>query len=128
MLVVEDDYTLASALARSLEAAGVRVVGPVGTLSAALRMLEREEGIAAAVLDVDLHGELVFPVASILWRRRLPFVFAGAFRRAGVPLAFRAVPWLPKPVPLDQALHLLGLDEHLSVPAEAVVEEELLAA
>ncbi|MCW8086584.1 response regulator [Sabulicella glaciei] len=128
VLAVEDDYTLASALARSLEAAGARVAGPVGTLSAALRMLEREGGIAAAILDVDLHGELVFPLASVLWKRDIPFVFAGAFPRGGIPLAFRPVPWLQKPVPVDQALRLLKLSEHLAVPAQAVVEEELLAA
>ncbi|MCW8087805.1 response regulator [Sabulicella glaciei] len=129
VLVAEDDYLHASSLARSLEAAGAGVAGPVATLAAALRMLEREADIKAAVLDVELHGELVFPVAVLLRRKGIPFVFVSEQPAVGVPFSFQHVPWLPKPAPAVQLLRLLGQDqvfEPLSVVG--VSEKDLLAA
>ncbi|MCW8088514.1 response regulator [Sabulicella glaciei] len=129
VLVAEEDYLQASAMARSLEAAGARVAGPVATLAAALRMLEREADIAGAVLDLELHGEQVFPLAAILQRKGLPFVFASARPTAGLPSAFRDAHWLPKPASMEQAMALLGVNETSSrMIAMDVTVRNLLAA
>ena len=63
ILIVEDEALLALDLAMSFEDAGAEVVGPAGNLQAGLRAVEREGPIDAAVLDVDLHGKDVYPIA-----------------------------------------------------------------
>ncbi|WP_207540718.1 response regulator [Sabulicella rubraurantiaca] len=109
VLVVEDEYVIAWDLARSLEGLGAKVVGPVGTLDAALDLLARDGDIAGAVLDVELRGEVVFPVAAILQEKGLPFVFLSAKKRASAPAAFRDVQWFEKPAQMSKvASHILG--------------------
>ncbi|WP_207539527.1 response regulator [Sabulicella rubraurantiaca] len=127
VLVVEDDYFQASALARALEEAGVQVAGPVGTLDAAMRMLQREADITAAVLDVEPHGEPVFPAAAELTRKGIPLIFTGTRPRSGVPLSLRAMPWLATPVAPDQVLGALQLDRPLLAGAEQDVAGTLAA-
>jgi DNA-binding response OmpR family regulator len=78
VLIVEDEYLIAMDLQRVLEAHGWRVLGPVGTVSQALAVLEREPP-SVALLDVDLGGELVTPVAVALKARGTPFAVASAY-------------------------------------------------
>lgn len=73
VLVVEDQVIVALELQDALEAAGYTVVGPTGRLDEALR-LGRSRQIDAAVLDYDLHGEKVVPLARMLKERGIPFV------------------------------------------------------
>lgn len=72
IMVVEDEALIALDLAMTLEEMGADVCGPFGTVAAALCCCE---GVDAAVLDVDLHGELVFPVADRLQASGTPFLF-----------------------------------------------------
>src|SRR5437868_11522432 len=61
ILVVEDDYFVAADIACELAALGAVIIGPVGSLGAALALLaERAAQVDAASLDVNLHGELVY--------------------------------------------------------------------
>jgi DNA-binding response OmpR family regulator len=62
ILVVEDEALLALDLEEGLLAAGCEVVGPAGTLSQGIR-LAGNGPIDAAILDVNLAGEPVFPLA-----------------------------------------------------------------
>lgn len=66
-----------------LAALGCDVVGPAATVVAGLDLL-RSEPIDAAVLDVNINGEKVFPVADALADRGIPFLFATAYGAAGV--------------------------------------------
>ena len=96
VLVVEDNYLLAGAMSRTLEAGGAEVVGPVPSVAAALRLLQTRRP-DAAVLDVNLGEETVFPVADVLAADGVPFLFVTAADEAMRPKRHGAAPWLSKP-------------------------------
>jgi len=83
ILVVEDEMLVAALLEDRLEALGCHVVGPAAGVAEALQLLGAEQ-VDAAVLDVNLGGEMVFPVADALVERGIPFIFATAYGAAGV--------------------------------------------
>jgi DNA-binding response OmpR family regulator len=80
VLIVEDEFLIAMDLKQMLEEDGWRVMGPVATVGAALRLLEGELP-SVALLDVNLRNELVTPVAESLKERGVPFAVASAFEK-----------------------------------------------
>jgi CheY-like chemotaxis protein len=78
VLVVEDEVLLALDHKLLLEQHGWRVLGPVATVIEALRLLESERP-DVALLDVNVNGEMVTPVAEVLRSLNLPFVLASAY-------------------------------------------------
>jgi DNA-binding response OmpR family regulator len=113
ILVVEDDILVATLLAEILESAGWQVVGPVAHLATALDAAA-SEGFDAAVLDVNLGGQTVYPVAEVLDARRVPFVFVTACGREALPPLFCGRPHLGKPFAPEE---LIGTVARLIVPA-----------
>jgi DNA-binding response OmpR family regulator len=105
VLVVEDEMLLALDLEEGLREAGCEVVGPAGNLRMALA-LARSEILDAAILDVNLAGETVFPVAQILADSDVPFVFATAYAGADelYPVDVERAPRLSKPYTISQAV------------------------
>jgi len=101
VLVVEDDYFIAMELCRNLEAAGAEVVGPVGRVGEALAQIARSDGLDGALLDLNLHGAMAFPVADKLCERGVPFVFATGYDGSVIPERYREVPRCRKPVELQ---------------------------
>lgn|GEM_PF-1925241 len=97
ILVVEDSYALASCLQEELEDAGMRVVGPCGTLTDAAAFAETNN-LHAAVLDVDVAGESIKPVAERLRQRGVPFVLLTGFSRQDLDAELQDAPILSKPV------------------------------
>src|ERR1700712_948365 len=75
ILVVEDEYFLASALVRDLEQVGAVPIGPSPSVFDALKRISESERIDAALLNFRLRGELSIPIAEDLRRRGIPFVF-----------------------------------------------------
>jgi len=113
ILVVEDDFLVATLLAEILEAGGWQVIGPIGGLATALDAAASEE-FDAAVLDVNLGGQTVYPVAEMLDARRVPFVFVTSYGREALPPLFCGRPHLGKPfAPRD----LIGEVARLIAPA-----------
>ena len=98
ILVVEDDYFLAEDMRTNLERAGAEVVGPIPRLKQALDLLARSERLDGAVLDINLAGEMVYPLADALRERGVPFVFATGYDEKNIPPRYADVPWCPKPV------------------------------
>lgn len=98
ILLVEDDYFIVSDLARSFEAEGAEVVGPAASVAHGLALLAGARDLDAAVLDIDLQGEMVFPLADALTARGVPFVFATGYDRTMVPPRYAAVAHCEKPV------------------------------
>ncbi|WP_262272356.1 response regulator [Microvirga yunnanensis] len=96
VLIVEDEYFIADDIAQVLERAGAAVVGPAPTREAALALLASER-VDLAVLDVELHGKPVFPVADSLRARAIPFIFATGYSQAFLPAAYRDVATWEKP-------------------------------
>ena len=95
VLLVEDEMCLAMMLQDLLEDAGYRVI-KAARVPAALSMAEGE-AIDAAILDVNVAGREVFPVADELRRRGVPFMFASGYGDRGVPGEFSGYPMLQKP-------------------------------
>lgn len=81
ILVVEDEFIIAMELAEVLEEGGFRVLGPVSTVMAALKLLDQHRP-DAAVLDLNLRNEMVTPVAQVLRRMAVPFAIASAYGAA----------------------------------------------
>jgi len=100
VLIVEDAVLLAMELETGLSDAGARVIGPAYELEEALALLDQP--IDAAVLDANLNGHSVTPVAEALTRRGTPFVFATGYGDAGgAPGGFDA-PVIRKPYDVTQ--------------------------
>lgn len=99
ILVVEDEPLVALLIEDLLLDAGAEVIGPAATVAAALALVaaDRPEG---ALLDVNLEGEFVYPVAEDLARRGTPFAFVTGYSQLGVDPSFGNVTVLPKPLPL----------------------------
>jgi CheY-like chemotaxis protein len=98
ILVVEDDYLVVEEMVHALEASGAEVVGPIANLPKAFERLERISDIRGAVLDINLQGELVYPLAEELARRGIPFVFATAYDETALPTSYRKYKRFMKPV------------------------------
>ncbi|MEO6092822.1 MAG: response regulator [Novosphingobium sp.] len=75
ILIVEDEPLLALDLEFSCEDEGAQVIGPAMSLDQALGRLENSPAIDGAILDVDLGGRDVYPVAAMLRARGVPFIF-----------------------------------------------------
>ena len=106
ILVVEDEYMVAEDLRRWLQGRGAQVIGPAPRLGRAHSLIATEP-IDAAVLDIHLAGELVFPAAEALDERRIPFLFMSGFDRSVVPARFAHVQLLEKPVSFDALLQAM---------------------
>jgi CheY-like chemotaxis protein len=98
ILLVEDDYHAATALASSLRQWGADVVGPSPNINDALKKIRETRDLAGVVLDVNLGGEMVFPVADELDRRGIPFLFATGYEPNIIPVRFSDKIVLRKPL------------------------------
>lgn len=105
IMVVEDDYLLVAGLIETLEAMGAEVVGPIPNVDQALRRLQSSQNIDGAVLDVNVQGKMVFPLAEALSQQHVPYVFATGYDEGAVPAKFAEVTRFSKPTN-DQAIAL----------------------
>lgn len=113
VLVVEDEYFIADDIARALKLLGAEVVGPAQSQAEAMGLVGSGEHIDFAVLDINLGGETVFPVADALRARGVPFVFATGYDQYCLPLAYADLPRWEKPFDPDAlAKALPSLGEH----------------
>lgn len=97
VLVVEDEFLVALGLEDNLRSLGCVVVGPAANLAAALQAAAHE-AVDAAILDVNLAGEPVFPAAEVLADRGIPFIFCSGYSGSGrLPHRFCDVPRVSKP-------------------------------
>ena len=98
VLVVEDEYMLAEDLREGLESQGAEVMGPVATVADALELLRSGPAPDLAILDINLGGEMAYPVADALRARDIPFIFATGYNAQAIPKAYADVPRAEKPV------------------------------
>jgi CheY-like chemotaxis protein len=98
ILIVEDDCVTAMDLAETLSAAGARVIGPAGTIDAALELLELRPQLDIALLDIEVEGAFVFDVADELVKREVPIIFTTGYERSEIPVRFRTARHCEKPV------------------------------
>lgn len=96
VLVVEDEVLIGMLLEDMLGDLGFQVFAMASNIEQA-KELAREAPVDLAILDVNLNGQEVFPVAEILAGRGIPFLFATGYGERGLPLAFQNRPTLQKP-------------------------------
>nr|WP_312863465.1 response regulator [Rhizobium tropici] len=106
ILVVEDEYFLADEARRQLVSLGATVVGPVAKVDDALDLIDTVE-IDAAILDIHLGGEFVFPVAERLDKLGVAFVFATGYDPSFIPDEFRGFSLCEKPAELEKIAQAL---------------------
>jgi DNA-binding response OmpR family regulator len=98
VLVIEDEYFLADDIVRALGELGAGIVGPFGDLNDATEAVDREIAIDAAIVDINLRNEMVFPLARVLRTRRVPFVFTSGYDKSLVGAEFQDVKLWRKPL------------------------------
>jgi DNA-binding response OmpR family regulator len=96
VLVVEDEAVIAMLFEDMVLEFGSEVVGPVARISDALDLARNAE-LDAAILDINLGGAVIFPVADVLRERGIPFIFATGYGATSFPPRFRDSPALQKP-------------------------------
>jgi PAS domain S-box-containing protein len=115
ILLVEDEILVAMMMRDILGDLGYSVVGPFSRLSEAMIAAVHEE-IDAGVVDINLGGEFVYPVADVLVARGIPFVFITGYGVESIDKRFGSVPIIKKPVQ-RQALQKLFIQADREQPA-----------
>ena len=96
ILIVEDEILIAISLEAALSSGGFEPVGPYGQVEQAVTVAERES-LDGAVLDVNLGGTKVFPVADALAARNIPFLFLTGYSTGQLPPQYQDATVLSKP-------------------------------
>jgi DNA-binding response OmpR family regulator len=96
VLVVEDEFLLGLSLLEDLADAGADVVGPVSTLAEALEVV-MSDAFDLALLDINIRGEMSFPVADALLARNVPLIFLTGYDADVIPERLRRWPRIGKP-------------------------------
>ena len=107
ILIVEDEPLIAMMLEDFLETLGHQVRGTCDTVSQALAEADKG-GFDLAILDVNLKGENVWPVASRLREMGVPFVIASGGHVDPPPAEFKNVPMIEKPYTIDRVTPVLN--------------------
>lgn len=111
VLVVEDDWLSASEIARVLEAENCVVIGPAPTVALALAHVESGAALDAALLDINLQGQLSYEVADLLLARGVRFAFVTGYPKTILPRRFSNVPLYEKPFEPRRVLSGLLADD-----------------
>lgn len=101
ILIVEDEALIRMMLVEMVEELGHRVVAEAGSVDDG-RSVAHIEGYDLAILDINLQGINVRPVAEAVRNRGLPFFFLSGYGSSGVPHGFEGAPVLLKPCTLDK--------------------------
>jgi len=100
ILLVEDEVLIRMMLVEMLEELGHKIVAEAGHIDEA-RSLAEIEKYDLAILDINLQGCNVQPVAEAVAARGLPFFFLSGYGSDGVPDQFKGTPTLRKPCAID---------------------------
>jgi DNA-binding response OmpR family regulator len=114
VLIVEDEMLIALLIEDFLLDIGCSTVGPYGTVSKALEAAQTKK-LDLAVLDVNLAGERVYPVAEVLSKRHIPFLFLSGYGDEAIPPGRTDWKVCGKPFKSEVLVQMLS---SLLVPAE----------
>jgi two-component sensor histidine kinase/CheY-like chemotaxis protein len=100
ILVVEDEALVALAVNDALLESGWTVIGPFSAVADAVKVVLKTP-ISAAILDVNLNGDLVYPLAEMLVEKEIPFIFVTGYGAESIDPRFKDVRVLQKPIEQD---------------------------
>jgi DNA-binding response OmpR family regulator len=106
VFVVEDEAMIRLMVIDMLEELGCRVAAEAGDVEEAAK-LARSADFDLAILDVNVKGKLITPVAELIRARRRPIIFATGYGSEGLPEEFRDFPALQKPFEQDALAALI---------------------
>ncbi|HXG81622.1 MAG TPA: response regulator [Sphingomicrobium sp.] len=115
ILIVEDEHLIAEDISAMLRDAGAEVIGPAASLPEAMRIAADTATIDAAVLNIDLSGVTVFPLAKELQGRGVKIMFLTGYDDDQIPGEYQSVPCCKKPT--GAACVIDELRALLAVPA-----------
>jgi CheY-like chemotaxis protein len=108
VLVVEDEALVAMMLEDLLRELGCVLVSAASSVGQALSQLAVIPALDAAILDVHLGNEVVFPVADLLVRRKVPFVFSTGYGPTDLAQRYPASRYLAKPFDVEALARVLA--------------------
>ncbi len=100
VFLVEDEVMIRMMVADMLEELGYRVVAEAGDIAEALKLAQSAD-FDLAILDVNVNGKVISPVADVLAARDRPFIFATGYGSSGLPAEYRDRPALQKPFQIE---------------------------
>jgi two-component sensor histidine kinase/DNA-binding response OmpR family regulator len=101
LLLVEDELVVGLFMQDLLKTIGYRPTEPIARLSEAIHAATKER-FEGAILDMNLNGEIVYPLAELLTQQRVPFLFVTGYGQHSLDPRFTRVPVLQKPVVQDE--------------------------
>jgi DNA-binding response OmpR family regulator len=101
VFLVEDEVLIRMMIIEMIDALGHHVVAEAGTIVEATPLAESAR-FDLAILDINLKGESILPVAQIIEARRVPILFASGYRVTGLPEPFHDRPILRKPFAVER--------------------------
>jgi len=107
VLIVEDEAMIRMLLCDMVEELGHTIAGQAARFDEALAMANSQLAFDLAILDVNLDGKTAEPIAVVLERRGVPFVFATGYGASGIPQPFRGRPFLQKPFAIHNLSQVL---------------------
>jgi two-component SAPR family response regulator len=107
VLVVEDEFFLAADLEDALDRSGAEIIGPLSDLDAALAQV-RSRVPDLATVDINLGGDMAYPLADELVREHVPFVFASSYEPEQIPARFQGIPHVVKPYAMEDLIGVLS--------------------
>jgi len=106
VFLVEDEVMIRMMVADMLEELGYRIAAEAGEISEALRLAQNTD-FDFAILDVNVNGKVISPVADLLKARNRPFIFATGYGSSGLPEEYRDRPALQKPFQLETLARMI---------------------
>ena len=100
VFLVEDEVMIRMMVADMLEELGYSIAAEAGDISEAIRLAQSTD-FDLAILDVNVNGKVISPVADLIKARNRPFIFATGYGSAGLPEEYRDRPALQKPFQLE---------------------------
>jgi CheY-like chemotaxis protein len=106
VFLVEDEVMIRMMVADMLEELGYTVAAEAGEINEAIKLAQSAE-FDIAILDVNVNGKVISPVAELIKARNRPFIFATGYGSSGVPEQYRDRPALQKPFQLETLARML---------------------
>jgi DNA-binding response OmpR family regulator len=100
VFLVEDEVMIRMMVADMLDELGYSIAAEAGEINEAIRLAQSAE-FDIAILDVNVNGKVISPVASVIEARNRPFIFATGYGAQGLPEEYRDRPALQKPFQME---------------------------